>query len=192
MSNQIVHIFMNALSQVKVFRSYRCMMEMETWEENYKKAVCRYVYRERGDIRIDQIRPKKGTVVIRSSGTIYAKGSGILSMFTVRLGKDSPLLKGITGQSVLESDWITIYQKLLSHPKEPLSSQIRKVSLNHHLGYDIELKVKEKEMDRFHFLVRDDGPLLFIEKLKSNTTLSRISWKDIELNPLISDDAFEM
>jgi hypothetical protein len=102
-------IFAQSLKEAEKLGSYRCVMELSSWDNGKNSTKQRYLYRAPGDVRIEQLGPfrKGAVVVIRTDGTIRARGGGLLSRFTVQLGKDSELLKGVTGDSAVDSDSVS-------------------------------------------------------------------------------------
>jgi hypothetical protein len=186
-----------ALKKLSALRSYKCIMSLVSHENGSKKQNQSYLYRSPGDIRIEQLGPwKKGAIVVmQSNRSIRAKGGGLLSFFTIDLDKDSSLLRGITGDSAVESDWITILlntKKLQPYTVRSASKRVRSGSTT---GYDLHIVVKNQPYepyDQYRLVVREDGAVLLVERFRAGKLMHRIEWKDIKLNPPTADADFKL
>ena len=184
-----------ALKKVQALKSYRCVMDLYSWEKGKKEARQLYLYRAPGDIRIEQTGLfKTGSVmVVRSDGKIKVRGGGYLSSFKIDLPKDSKFTIGITGDSAVESDW----QSILLRTKKDWPFVVKAdckpvIMINLSGGYEILILFKNQPFDQAQLLLREDGPILLLERFKDRKRLNRIEWSNIELNPEVRDADFEL
>jgi len=180
--------------RVKTFKSYRCVMDLYSWKNGREKAQQRFLYRAPGDVRIEQIGAwKKGAVVVmRSDGKIRARGGGLLSFVKLELGRDSDLLRGITGDSAVESDWTSVlwkFRRMLPFVVKAESQSARIFSLP---GYEVVAHLKGQPFDKARVILREDGPILLLERFQDNRIESRNEWHNIELNIQVRDEDFDL
>lgn len=183
-------IVAQSLKKVQALQSYQCVMELHSWQKGEKSAVQRYLYRAPGDVRIEQIGLFRtgSLLVIRSNGKVTAKGGGLLSAIKIDLSGNSKLLVAITGDSAMESDWSSIYRKMQSYTSSLLRSSCNPARN----GYEATMQVANLPYDSVRLIIRNDGPLLLIDRFKGKKLLSRIEWKNIVLNPSTSDEDFNL
>lgn len=183
-----------ALKKIRLLKSYKCVMELNSYENGLKKANQVYLYRAPGDIRIEQLGPfRKGAVlVIRTNGKIRAQAGGFLSFIKTDLNKNSSLLRGITGDSALASDWISILLEAKRMNPNIIRSASKTVRTAPMAVYEVMDILKNLPYDRVRLLLREDGPILLIERFKKLKLKNRIEWKNIQLNPVTKDTDFEL
>jgi hypothetical protein len=169
-------------------------MELYSWENGKKSAKQRYLYRAPGDIRIEQIGLFRTgvVVVIRSDGRVRVRGGGSLSFIEVNLSKDSKWLRGITGDSALESDWVSIFRKAKKMAPFVVKSECRPTLIGFQRGYEVIIHLKNQPFDRVRFIIRGDGPILLVDRFKGEKLRTRVQWKDIEINLKVVDEDFEI
>jgi hypothetical protein len=187
-------IINQSFDRVKAFKSYRCVMDLYSWKDRREKAKQRFLYRAPGDIRIEQIGAwKKGAVVVmRSDGKIRARGGGLLSFMKLELGRDSDLLRGITGDSAVESDWASVlwkFRRMLPFVVKAEGQSARIFSLP---GYEVVAHLKDQPFDKARVILREDGPILFLERFRNDKIESRTEWNDIELDIEVGDKDFDL
>jgi hypothetical protein len=187
-------IFARSTKKVEKIGSYRCVMELSSWENAKNSAEQRYVYRAPGDVRIEQLGPfrKGAVVVIRADGRIRARGGGLLSLFTVELGRDSELLKGVTGDSAVDSDWLSILRKANTLACFVVKSEVRSVRMARQRAYEVIADVSDQPYDRVRMIIREDGPVLLLERYQHDNMRAQVKWIDIEINPQVSDNDFSL
>jgi hypothetical protein len=187
-------IFAQSLKEVEKIGSYRCVMELSSWDNGQNSTKQRYVYRAPGDVRIEQLGPfrKGAVVVIRTDGTIRARGGGLLSRFTVRLGRDSELLKGVTGDSAVDSDWLSILRKANTLARFVAKSEVSSVSMARQRGYEVIAELRDQPYDRIRMIIREDGPVLLLERYRKGDMRAQVKWIDIEINPEVRDNEFSL
>jgi hypothetical protein len=181
-------------AKVKDLKSYRCVMELYSWENDHKAAKQLFLYRVPGDIRIEQIGAweKGAIVVIRSNGRIRAQAGGLLSFLKFNLDKNSRWLKGITGDSAIESDWISIFLKFKKMTPFVVKAECKSVNVNLKPGFDLTTHLKDQPYDKARFILRRDGPILLLERFRKRKLITRINWKDIKLNVKVDDTDFDL
>jgi outer membrane lipoprotein-sorting protein len=187
-------IFAQSLKEVEKIGSYRCVMELSSWDNGQNSTKQRYVYRAPGDVRIEQLGPfrKGAVVVIRTDGTIRARGGGLLSRFTVPLGRDSELLKGVTGDSAVDSDWLSILRKANTLARFVAKSEVSSVSMARQRGYEVIAELRDQPYDRIRMIIREDGPVLLLERYRKGDMRAQVKWIDIEINPEVRDNEFSL
>lgn len=183
-----------SLDRVKTFKSYRCVMDLYSWKNNRERAKQRFLYRAPGDIRIEQIGAwKKGAVVVmRSDGKIKARGGGLLSFMKLELGRDSDLLGGITGDSAVESDWASVLWKLKRVLPFVAKAECQPARISSSPGYEVVAHIKGQPFDKARVVLREDGPILFLERFRNDKIESRSEWNDIELDIEVGDEDFDL
>ena len=183
-----------ALKRIRLLKSYKCVMELYSYENGSKRANQLYLYRSPGDIRIQQLGPfrKGAVVVIRNNGKIRAQAGGFFSFVKTDLNKNSSLLKGITGDSAVESDWISILLTAKSMNPFLINSAFKAVRVIPMGGYEVIHILRNQPYDRVRMLIRKDGPVLLIERFNNRKLKNRIRWKNIQLNPVTKDTDFEL
>jgi hypothetical protein len=169
-------------------------MELYSWGNGTSRARQLYLYRTPGDIRIEQLGPfRKGVVVvILSGGKVRARAGGFLSVIKVDLKRDSEVLKGITGDSAVESDWSSIFQKTRTLRSNLIDYRLRPTKHDSQRGYEVIIWVRNQPFDRVRFVIRMDGPILLFERFKGRDLWTRVLWKDIEINPRVTDEDFKL
>jgi len=185
-----------ALKKVQALKSYRCVMDLYSWEKGKKEARQLYLYRTPGDIRIEQIGlfQTGSVVVVRSSnGKVRARGGGYLSSFKIDLRKDSKFIIGITGDSAVGSDW----QNILLRTKKDWPYVVKAdykpvIMMNLSGGYEVIALLKNQPFDQARLILREDGPILLLERSKNKKLMNRIEWNNIELNPEVRDADFDL
>lgn len=189
-----MQILEQSLKKVQKIKSYSCIMELYNRSNGRENAKQSYLYRAPGDIRIEQLGPfRKGSVVVvDSNGKVRARGGGFLSFIEVELKRDSDVLKGITGDSAVESDWINIYKKTKNMVPFLFRYDLKPIRIGSQWGYDVMAYVKGQPFDRVRFVIREDGPIVLVERFKGDKLLHMIKWKDIEINPPVTDKDFEL
>jgi outer membrane lipoprotein-sorting protein len=187
-------IFAQSLKEVEKLGSYRCVMELSSWDNEKNSTKQRYVYRAPGDVRIEQLGPfrKGAVVVIRTDGTIKARGGGLLSRFTVQLGRDSELLKGVTGDSAVDSDWASILRKANTLARFVAKSEVSSVNMAQQRGYEVIAELRDQPYDRIRMIIREDGPVLLLERYRQGDMRAQVKWIDIEINPEVRDNEFSL
>jgi hypothetical protein len=187
-------LFDESIKKIEALRSYRCLMELYSWKNGKNKARQLYLYRRPGDIRIEQLGPYlKGVVVIvYSNGRVRARGGGIFSFVKVDVYRDAEVLKGITGDSAVESDWLSIFRRTKSMESSLIKYKLRPTKHDSQRGYELISEVKDQPFDSVRFVIRKDGPILLIERFRGSELWTRVLWKNIELNPTVSDKDFEL
>lgn len=191
------NIIEQMLKKVQALKSYRCVMDLYGYEKGKKEARQLYLYRAPGDIRIEQIGlfQTGSVVVVRSDGRVRARGGGLLSPFKVDLDKNSKQLIGITGDSAVGSDW----QSILLRTKRDWSFVVKAeykpvimMSLDLSGAYQIDTLLKNQPFDQARLILREDGPILLLERFKNKKLINRVEWNNIELNPEVRDSDFEL
>jgi outer membrane lipoprotein-sorting protein len=187
-------IFAQSLKEAEKLGSYRCVMELSSWDNGKNSTKQRYLYRAPGDVRIEQLGPfrKGAVVVIRTDGTIRARGGGLLSRFTVQLGKDSELLKGVTGDSAVDSDWLSILRKANTLARFVAKSEVSSVDMAEQRGYEVIAELRDQPYDRIRMIIREDGPVLLLERYRQGDMRAQVKWIDIEINPEVRDNEFSL
>jgi hypothetical protein len=187
-------IFAQSLKEVEKLGSYRCVMELSSWDNGKNSTKQRYVYRAPGDVRIEQLGPfrKGAVVVIRTDGTIKARGGGLLSRFTVQLGRDSELLKGVTGDSAVDSDWASILRKANTLARFVAKSEVSSVNMAQQRGYEVIAELRDQPYDRIRMIIREDGPVLLLERYRQGDMRAQVKWIDIEINPEVRENEFSL
>ena len=74
-------------------------------------------------------------------------------------------------------------------------SAAKPVKIGSMAGHDVMISVKDQPYepyDGYRFLLREDGPVLLVEKFRNGKLINRIEWKDIQLNSAMSDADFEL
>ncbi len=169
---------------------------MELFSKTNGKATSRqrYLYRAPGDIRIEQLGPfhKGVVVVVRPSGKVKARGGGFFSFIKLELNRNAEVLKGITGDSAVDSDWISIIKRTRSMESSLVKYKLKAVRHDSHRGYEVITYLKDQPFDRVRLILRNDGPIVLIERFKDKRLRSRVLWKEIELNPPLTDKDFEL
>lgn len=189
------NVIEGALKKVQAMRSYRCVMDLYSWEKSKKEARQLYLYRAPGDIRIEQIGlfQTGSVVVVRSNDKVRARGGGYLSSFKVDLDRNSKLLIGITGDSAVGSDWQSILLKTQKTWPSVVKADYKPViMMNLFGGYEIVTLLKNQPFDQARLILREDGPILLLERFKNKKLINRIEWNKIELNPEVKDADFEL
>lgn len=191
----IWNILKKSLKQVSNLSSYKCTMNLTSFQNGTKRQKQSYLFRAPGDIIIKQLGPyKKGAiVVISSTGKVRAKGGGLLSFVEIELDRGSSLLKGVTGDSAVESDWVTVLKNILKLRQYTEQIWSKNINIDFVKGFEINLILKKnpyEPYDRYKFILHDDGPVLLVEKFIKNKLINRITWNNIQLNPATSDSDF--
>lgn len=183
-----------SLRKVQALKSYWCVMELYGRKNGKKIRIQRYLYKAPGDIRIQQIGHfmKGAVLVIRSNGKIRAQGGGLLSVFKVSLDKDSDLIRGVTGDSAVESDWSSILNKAKKMAPFVVKTAVEPLKTHSIPEYEIVTFLKNQPYDKVRLILRDDGPILLLERFQNRKLTSRIVWKNVELNPEVSNADFEL
>lgn len=184
-----------ALKKVQALKSYRCVMDLYSWEKGKKEARQLYLYRAPGDIRIEQTGLFKtgSVVVIRSDGKVRARGGGYLSSFKIDLDKNSKILIGVTGDSAVGSDWCSILLQTKKDWRFVVKADFKPlINLNAFGGYEIITLLKNQPFDEARLILREDGSILLLERFKNRKQMNRIEWNNIELNPEVGDADFEV
>jgi len=169
-------------------------MELYSWDNGENCAKQRYLFRAPGDVRIEQIGLFRTgvVVVIRPDGRIRARGGGLLSFYKVNLKKNSELLKGITGDSAVESDWVSIFRKTKKMAPFVIKFECKPITIGFQRGYEVITHLKNQPFDRVRFIIREDGPILLVDRFKKGKLRTRVQWKNIEINPNVTDEDFEI
>lgn len=183
-----------SLRKVQALKSYLCVMELYGRKNGKQIRIQRYLYKAPGDIRIQQIGHfmKGAVLVIRSNGKIRAQGGGVLSVFKVSLDKNSDLIRGVTGDSAVESDWSSILNKAKKMAPFVVKTAVEPLKTDSIPEYEIVTFLKNQPYDKVRLLLRDDGPILLLERFQNRKLTSQIVWKNIELNPEVSNADFEL
>ncbi len=188
------NVLNSALRRVRLLKSYKCVMELYSYENSVQRARQLYLYRAPGDIRIEQLGPfrKGAVVVIRTNGKIRAHAGGLLSFIKVDLNKSSSVLRGITGDSAMESDWISILGEAKRLKPFVVRRASKAVRINSMAGSEVTATLERQPFDRIRLVIRADGPVLLIERFKNRKLINRTLWKKIQLNPLTKDADFDL
>jgi hypothetical protein len=183
-----------SFGKVKALRSYRCVMHLYSWKKGKERAKQRLLYRAPGDVRIEQLGPfrKGAVVVIRSNGKITARGGGLLSSIKMEMQRDSRLLKGITGDSAVESDWASIFSKFNRMLPSVVRWEAKTIRVHSLPAYDVITHLRGQPWEKARIIVRQDGPILLLERFQKKRLESRIEWKDIEINIDVADADFKL
>lgn len=112
--------------------------------------------------------------MIRTNGTIRAQGGGFFSFIKTDLNESSRYLRGITGHSALESDWINILTEAKRLKPFVIKSACKAVRINSMAGSEVNLILKNQPYDRLKLLLREDEPILLIERFKNRKLKNRI------------------
>jgi hypothetical protein len=191
---KVMQILEESLKKVRKIKSYACIMELYSRSNGRENAKQSFLYRAPGDIRIEQLGSfRKGSVVVVDpNGKVRARGGGFLSFIKLELKRDSEVLKGITGDSAVESDWITIFQKTKNMAPYLFKYDAKPIRIGSQGGYDVMAYVKGQPFDRVRFVIREDGPIVLVERFKGDMLVHAIKWEDIEINPPVTDKDFEL
>lgn len=116
----------------------------------------------------------------------------MLSVFKVSLDKDSDLIRGVTGDSAVESDWSSILNKAKKTAPFVVKTVVEPLKTDSIPEYEIVTFLKNQSYDKVRLILRDDGPILLLERFQNRKLATRIVWKNIELNPEVSNADFEL
>lgn len=196
LSNHIdpMEILEVSYQKVTKFDAYRCTIETMSINGKKRRATYRYLYQSPGNIRIELTGPfKRGSViVIRNDGKIMAKPGGILSFMTVELKQDSPYLIEITGKSAIESSWPYLFCKAKKMAPDAIESHAKHIEYRSRQAYEIDTIFKGTEYDRIRMIIDKEGPVLFMEYFFQDILKSSVSWEQIEINPEVNADTFDL
>jgi hypothetical protein len=193
-SMNLEKIIDRSFDRVKAFKSYRCVMDLYSWKNSREKSQQRFLYRAPGDVRIEQIGAwKKGAVVVmRSNGKIRARGGGLLSFMKLELGKDSDLLRGITGDSAVECDWESVLGKFKRMLPFVVKAECQLARVSSFSGYEVVAHVKGQPFDQARVILREDGPILRLDRFRDSQIESRSEWNHIEIDIEAGDEDFDL
>jgi 3-hydroxybutyryl-CoA dehydrogenase len=187
-------ILKRSQQKIKNLKAYRCLIETITKNSSEIKANYRYLYQTPGNIRIETIGPsQRGSVlVVLHNGKITARPGGLLAFMKVELTPDSPYLKGITGESAIESSWLHLFAEAEKMTPYVTASRATLVEYKSRQAYEIDTWLEGAAYDRIRMIIDKDGPVLYIEHFVANQLKRSVRWEQIEINPPIAKDSFEV
>jgi len=131
---------------------------------------------------------KRVVVIVDKKGQIRM-GTRKFVLPIVSLLQNSRLLKGITGETLFESNWGYIIGQMKLISKDVDSYEVKEGLMNGRDVYVAKFKIKEKEY--VFYIEKELMVIVKLERYINNRIDNIILWKDIKINPEIEDSFFE-
>lgn len=183
--------------------NYRCIMKIEVYNENGKTQYQKqkFIFKKPGMIYCEQLGPYKEGVVLTvdRDGKIVGCSEGILERvwewingekWKKSFKKEDNELKGITGETIFQSDWGYIINEVRRLKDEVDSYSIESQTIDGRDIYVFELTWGQKG-----FLFHIDKELMVIVKLErffNGKMINSVAWEDIKINIELEDELFEI
>ncbi|TET07210.1 hypothetical protein E3J84_07690 [Candidatus Aerophobetes bacterium] len=183
--------------------NYRCIMKIEVYNENGKTQYQKqkFIFKKPGMIYCEQLGPYKEGVVLTvdRDGKIVGCSEGILERvwewikgekWKKSFKKEDNELKGITGETIFQSDWGYIINEMRRLKDGVDSYSIESQIIDGQGIYVFELTRAQEE-----FLFHIDKELMVIVKLErflNDKMINSVVWEDIEINIELEDELFEI
>ncbi len=180
--------------------NYRCIMKIEVYDEN-GKTKCqnqKFIFKKPRMIYCEQLGPYKEGVVLTvdRDGKIVGYSKGILERvwewikgekWKKSFKKEDNELKGITGETIFQSDWGYIINRL----KEEVDSyNIESQIID---GRDIYVFKLTRGQEEFIFYVDKERMVIVkLERFLNGKPINSVIWEDIEINIELEDDFFKI
>lgn len=204
--NQNVKPFLHGIvEKLKKIDDYVVETELCTWPNGKatpKVSSGKYFFKKQQRIRIEVTSrgPKNGSVLVKSEdGQVKAKGGPALLGITVTLHEDSDLLNLADGSNVLHSDFMTQIQeisKALAKGQQGIVT-VEPSPYKDHKVWVLEVKEGEQPMSEntLHsrvLLNAVSGVPESIIRFKDGKIFSKVSTKNAQINPGLSDSLFNL
>jgi len=181
--------------------NYKCIMKIEAYNGKTQYQEQKFIFKKPGMIYCEQLGPYKEGVVLTvdKNGKIVGYQEGILERAwewitgekrKESFEKEDNDLKGITGETIFQSDWgyIINEMKRLKDEVDPYSIESQTID-----GRDVY--IFESKCGQEGFLFHIDKELMIIVKLErflNGKMINSVIWEDIEINIELGDDFFKI
>lgn len=183
--------------------NYRCIMKIEVYNENGKTQYQKqkFIFKKPGMIYCEQLGPYKEGVVLTvdRDGKIVGYSEGILERvwewikgekWKKSFKKEDNELKGITGETIFQSDWGYIINEMRRLKDEVDSYNIESQIID---GRDIYVFKLTRGQEEFIFYVDKERMIIVkLERFLNDKMINSVIWGDIEINIELEDDFFKI
>jgi outer membrane lipoprotein-sorting protein len=192
-----------ALKSIQNLKSYRFRAAIRTVKDGkVKESGGTFFFKSPNLLRveIEGHGPKAGSKLVRNAkGTIRFKGGPSLLGITINIEPDSRLLKLPSGRSVTESDFGSLLQGLSTDIAAGLkvTASPSAISLDDEPGKAIILEVQEPGQNvhlvsqRIYIDPKNNVPLRWV-RFKNGKLFTAAKFEDVQINPDIGDDMFNL
>ncbi|MCD6472471.1 hypothetical protein J7K55_05050 [Candidatus Aerophobetes bacterium] len=185
--DELILLLEKKFSQIQ---TYECNMNIEVYNKETKYQNQKFIFKKPGMIYCEQLGSyrKRVVVIVDKKGQIRM-GTRKFVLPIVSFLQNSRLLKGITGETLFESNWGYIIGQMKLISKDVDSYEVKEELMNGRDVYVAKFKIKEKEY--VFYIEKELMVIVKLERYINNRIDNIILWKDIKINPEIEDSFFE-